>query len=212
MLAARGAMHKSTTAAASLAGACLAYVVARAANVPFTYDESYSYFHFVGAPLRTVLFFRGDVTENNHSLNSLLMTLSAHVAGNSELALRLPNVVAFVGYAAAVLYLVRRLQHTASGILGAVLLLMNPFVLEIFSLARGYGLALCFVLGSMAALAAAMDPGSGERLALRRLTLATALACASAVGNLAFLDYVLPFTFVALVVRVKLLRRASSPS
>jgi hypothetical protein len=212
MLAARDGIRKSTAAAALMAAAGLAYVVARAARVPFTFDESYSYFHYVGAPLRTVLFFRGDVTENNHSLNSLLMTLSAHVAGSSELALRLPNVVAFVGYAAAALYLVRLLQHTLSRILGAVLLLMNPFVLEIFALARGYGLALCFVLGSMAVLAAAMDPGSGEPLALRRLTLATALACATTAGNLAFLDYALPFLFVALVVRLRLLRRASSPS
>jgi uncharacterized membrane protein len=212
MLAARGAIRRSTASAAVLAAAGLAYVAARAARVSFTYDESYSYFHFVGAPLRTVLFFQGDVTENNHSLNSLLMTLSARVAGNSELALRLPNVLAFVGYAAAVLFLVCRFQNAVSRILCAVLLLMNPFVLELFSLARGYGLALALVLGSMAALAAAMDSEAGERSALRRLTLATALACASVVGNLAFLDYALPFTFVALVVRVRLLRRAPSPS
>jgi uncharacterized membrane protein len=211
MLAARGDIRRSTAFAAVLAAACLAYVGARAAKVPFTYDESYSYFHYVGAPLRTVLLFQGDVSANNHSLNSILMTLFARVAGSSELALRLPNVLAFVGYAASVLYLIRRLQHTVSRILCAVLLLMNPFVLEIFSLARGYGLALSFVLASIAALAAALDPELGEHLALRRITLATALACASAVGNLAFLDYLLPFLFVALVLRVRLMRHAPGP-
>ena len=194
-----------------VAAAALAYVVARAARVPFTYDESHSYFHYVGAPLRTIVLFQGDVDANNHTLNSLLMTLAARWIGRSELALRIPNVAAFAGFAAAALVLIRRLRHPASRLLAAVLLLLNPFVLELFSLARGYGIALAFVLGSLAALTAAIELGPGqERPALRRLSLATALACGSVVGNLAFLDFLIPLVGVVVVARVRLLRHAAA--
>jgi len=196
-----------------VAAASLAYVVARAAMVPFTYDESHSYFHYVGAPLRTIVFFRGDVDANNHTLNSLLMTLAARCVGRSELALRLPNVAAFAGFAAAALVLIRRLRHAASRLLGAVLLLLNPFVLELFSLARGDGIALAFVLGSLAALTAAIELGPGqERPALRRLSLSAALACGSVLGNLAFLDFLIPLLGVVVVARIRLLRHAPAPS
>lgn len=195
-----------------LAAAALAYVVARAIEVPFTYDESHSYLHYVGAPLRTIVFFHGDVDANNHTLNSLLMTLAARWAGRSELALRLPNVAAFAGYAAAALFLIRRLRHAGSRTLGAVLLLLNPFVLELFSLARGYGIALAFVLGSLTALTAAIELGPGEEpAALRRLSLATALACCSVFANLAFLDYLCPLLGVVFVARFRLLQHATTP-
>ena len=183
------------------------YVAARAASVGFTYDEAYTYFRFVGAPLSTLVSFGGNADANNHTLNSLLMTLTSRAFGNSELALRLPNVLAFVGYGAAVLALMRRLRHSTSKVLGSVLLLLNPFLLEIFSLARGYGLALGFVVGSIAALAAAVDPGSGDVLARRRLAQAIALAAGAVFSNLACLNYFLPFAAVVVALGLRLWRR-----
>ncbi len=183
------------------------YVGARAASVGFTYDEAHSFFHFVGAPLSTIVGFGGDADANNHTLNSLLMTLTSRAFGNSELALRLPNVLAFVGYGAAVLALMRRLRHSTSRVLGGVLLLLNPFLLEIFSLARGYGLAIGFVVGSLAALAAAVDPGSGDAIARRRLAQAIALAAGAVFANLACLNFFLPFAAVVVALRLRLWRR-----
>ncbi len=193
--------------AAVLAAACFVYVVLRAASVSFTYDEALTYFHFVGAPFATVWLYAGEgASVNNHTLNTVLMTLASRWVGKTELALRLPNVLAFAGYAVAVWLVSRRLRAAASRALALVLLLANPFLLEIFSLARGYGLGLCFVLGGVAALAAGLDPATEERIALRRLAQGMALAGVSVVANLAFLNVFLAFSVVAVAARWRLTR------
>jgi len=172
-----------------------AYVVARAARVGFTHDEAHTYLWFVGAPLSTMLAFQGTVNANNHTLNSLLMTLSRSAFGSSELALRLPNVLAFAGYCAAVLSLARRYRTRIARVAVNVLLILNPFLLEVFSLARGYGLGLCLATASLALLAGALESVAtvDER---RRLVLAGCAAALAVVANLTFLNFYIPFLIV----------------
>jgi hypothetical protein len=84
--------NNSAWLAPYLAGALLLiYVAVRAALMSFTHDESLTY---------TIL--KGDetwvFTGNHHVLNSILAKGSALLFGYSELALRLPNVLAFAAY------------------------------------------------------------------------------------------------------------------
>jgi len=184
---------RALVAAAAVAG--LALVVTRARLVGFTYDEAYTWFHYVRAPLGVVLGFAGGAEANNHSLNSLLMTAASAVFGDSELALRLPNVLAFVGYAAAVAAIAGTLRHALARVATAALLLLNPFVIELFSMARGYGLALALSTGSLAALIARASP---DRRTSRAVA-AVALAGLAVVASLTFLDFFLAVFLVALV-------------
>ena len=188
-------------AAAIAAAMASLYVGLRASSVPFSYDEAYTYLHFVGAPLGTILFGGSHPSANNHTLNSLLMTLSASVFGSSELALRLPNLVAFVAYAGAAWRLARRFSRVVPAVAALVLLLLNPFLLEIFSLARGYGLALAAVLWSLVALAASRERGIPDRILLRRQTQALVLGGLSVFANLAFLNVFLPLAAVVVAAR-----------
>jgi hypothetical protein len=181
-------------AAAAVALAGFALVVARASLLGLTYDEAYTYFHYVGAPLGVVVGFGGGAEANNHTLNSLLMTASVRLLGSSELALRLPNVLAYVGYAAAVLAIGRRLRHGLAELALAVLLLLNPFVIELFSMARGYGLALAFAAGSLVSLMPRTLPDGERGRPLRGALLA---ACA-VLASLTFLDFFLPVWIAAL--------------
>jgi len=63
--------------------------------------------------------------------------------------LRLPNILAHVVYLICTLVLLKRFQHTILQIAGFVILNLNPFFLDFFFLARGYGLALAFLMMSL---------------------------------------------------------------
>src|SRR5437667_10805325 len=117
-----------------IAALLLAYACARAYTVSFKHDESISY--AIVAEHSTA-----KSTANHHSLNTRLMTWSYRSFGSREWALRLPNIVAFFLYLGFGLWLLRELAWPWM-VFGFVLLFLNPFLLEFFSLARGYGLAL----------------------------------------------------------------------
>lgn len=117
------------------------YIVFRATTFSFTHDESLSYSITQGVSYQRT-------TANNHVLNTFLMDWSSRIFGKSELALRLPNVLAFGIYLFATFLLLRK-KNSWLLFLGASLLCLNPYLLEYFSLARGYGLSLGFMLMSL---------------------------------------------------------------
>ncbi len=121
------------------------YIVARAKGVSFVCDEALSYGIIHGDPTFVD-------TPNNQWLNTFLMHVSQHLFGESEMALRLPNVVVFGLYGIASIAFLASLRHLAAKVAGFALLLLNPFLLEFFGLARGYGLSLAFSAAAVASL------------------------------------------------------------
>src|SRR5205085_1395777 len=139
----RGGRVRFTRLLLIAAGVALfAATVYRAATYPFTHDEALTYAGFTSEP-----FWAGDA--NNHLLNTWLMRACAVAFGTSELSLRLPNVLAFLLYLTCAMLLLERIDSTLTRVAGFVLLAMNPFVLDFFALARGYGLAMAFLLASL---------------------------------------------------------------
>jgi putative effector of murein hydrolase LrgA (UPF0299 family) len=128
-----------------LAALAFGYVLLRSAVLSFTYDETYTYLEHV----RKNVFFLTEFDQmggNHHLLNVWGMWFSERLFGNSEWALRLPSVLAFAGYLLAA---VRISEHGAniSLKLGAfILLVAHPYLLDFFSLARGYALGNAFLL------------------------------------------------------------------
>jgi hypothetical protein len=123
-----------------------AYVLYRAYHLSFTFDEIVSYDLLQGFSLETA-----GQSANYHLLNSYLMKACNAAFGDSELSLRLPNVLAFIIYLIAAIRigsLIRKEYrlHTL------ILLTSMPFLLDFFSLARGYGLGVGFVLLSLSFL------------------------------------------------------------
>ena len=111
--------------------------------------------------------------------------------GTSELSLRLPNVLAFLLYLTCAMLLLERIDGTLTRVAGFVLLAMNPFVLDFFALARGYGLAMAFLLASLYLLL---------RGSLRRCLAAGALAV---LASLAFVNAFIPIAAVVLWLLVR---------
>lgn len=80
-------------------------------------------------------------TANNHWLNSFLMQCSTAVFGEEVWALRLPNILAGgLYFLCAALICSRYLKTHSLQLAGFLLLTAHPYLLDFFSLARGYGM------------------------------------------------------------------------
>jgi hypothetical protein len=167
------------------------YVVARAEGVSFVSDEALSYGIIHGEQTFVE-------TTNNQWLNTFLMHVGQHLFGESELALRLPNVVVFGLYGAASLALLAQLRHIAAKVAGFAVLLLNPFLLEFFSLARGYGLSLAFSVAAIASLLVGRSTTSVAR-GLGRLAATGTFAALAFYANFGALNLVLALLAVEML-------------
>lgn len=175
---------------ALVALAAWVYIAIRAVHVAFTTDESATYGIIHGDPTLAD-------SANNQWLNTLLMRVSQAIFGQSELALRLPNVLAFGVYGGACLAFLRSLRPAAR-VVGAVLLLGDPFMLEFFGLARGYGLCLAFAAAAIACLMVGRrNPAPWREVG--RLGAIGATAALAFYANFASLNFVLAVLGVAVV-------------
>lgn len=123
----------------------MTYLVLRAAGMAFTWDESFSWLQFVRGPdwwpeVNT------NMAANNHLLNTWLMRLSEQVFGTSAFALRLPNLLLAVVYVLTAAAFARRQQKASAQWAVFVVLVVHPYLLDFFSIARGYGIAHSFML------------------------------------------------------------------
>ena len=110
------------------------YVFLRANYLSFTHDECLSYLIVKGTFLPD--------TPNNHLLNNFLMSISYKFFGSKEIFLRFPNVLSFLVYLFFCYLILRRANNLYLIFFGAALLFLNPFLIEFFSLSRGYGLSM----------------------------------------------------------------------
>jgi len=131
-----------------LAGLLFSYTAARAVMLSFTHDESFTWIHYVQLPLTDILWFAAP-SGNNHLLNTLLMKGCSLAGGDSEWVLRLPNLAGHLLYLGFSIAILRRIRNPWVRLFGFLLLNLNPFLLDFFSLARGYGISLGLMMGSL---------------------------------------------------------------
>jgi uncharacterized membrane protein len=148
--------------------------VYRAVTQSITIDEAYTYLKFVSKPFAG-LFEPFDA--NNHVLNTLLERLSVAIFGVSEWSLRLPSLIGGAIY----LVVTCRICFLLFGgglcsLLTTALLTTNPFVLDYLSAARGYGLALAFLLLAIYGLIRAMATRHGGYLYLAGISSGLSIA------------------------------------
>ncbi|MCQ8240724.1 hypothetical protein [Rhizosaccharibacter radicis] len=117
-------------------------IVIKAASSEITFDEAWS-FMFYGRDLFG--FSRLDLA-NDHPLNSLLIFVSTRIFGDGEFAIRLPNVLAGAAYLWCCAHVVRR---SASVPLAFAFCALQIYVIDYFTLARGYGLATALVMAGL---------------------------------------------------------------
>ncbi|MGV3613472.1 MAG: hypothetical protein ACO1N0_21110 [Fluviicola sp.] len=159
------------------------YVIIRGFTVGITHDEALTYKIIRGDEI-----YKG--TANHHWLNTQLSTLSIYFFGAKEFALRLPNILSF-GIFWFFLFRIAKTFLKSSATQLALLLFLcgNPFILDFFSLCRGYGLSLAFVTASLFYLFKTVSLKSDSRV--QHYFLGTGFAILALSANLNTLNYFL---------------------
>ncbi len=133
-----------------LGGALWALVIYKAVHIPMTHDEVPGPTHYVNYSVWEIMMFP-DNSPNNHILNTLFTKFTMYVFGNDQWAVRLPNILFFGIYFFAA-YRVCNILFKKDNLLffgSLVLFVCNPFLLDFFSLCRGYGISNGFLLLSV---------------------------------------------------------------
>ena len=190
---ARPAENTSRTLLIALGVVFFGYAVLRAPRVSLTIDEAITFNDYVSRGFWGLFKI---ATANNHILNTLATWLVTRIAGTGVFALRIPNLLGHIAFLVFSIRLLNRHLRGAAAVAGFVVLNANPYVLEFFSLSRGYGISLGLLMASLYYLFRFMDElKAGEPLASR--TLAKALGAA---GTAVLADMALLFVFLAIVV------------
>ena len=129
-----------------LLAAVLTVNVYRAATQSITLDEAFTYEHFVAPPFYQVM---TSYTANHHVLNSLLAKVSTGIFGVSEFTLRIPSLLGGLIYLLAVRAIVLYVFSAEWAIAAFALLSLNPLITDYLIAARGYGLALGFLMAAL---------------------------------------------------------------
>lgn len=124
------------------------YALLRAWKLSFTHDEAYTFLRHVRNALADLITLK-EVDPNHHPLNTLLMKLFFMLFGSHWLVLRMPTLLAYVLYLYFATHILRHSASLLIGVAGFILLNSNPFQLDFFSLARGYGGALACVMAAL---------------------------------------------------------------
>jgi hypothetical protein len=126
----------------------LIYSGLRAASLSFTIDESISYNVFVPLSFMDIVSFKIAIA-NNHMINSLCMKYISIFFGSNELLLRLPSILSHIVYIVFSYKIIRKVSSPVILLAGFLFLNLNPYLLDFFSLARGYSMAVAFTIVSM---------------------------------------------------------------
>ncbi|MEL6192510.1 MAG: hypothetical protein AAFR66_10685, partial [Bacteroidota bacterium] len=178
-----------------LAGCLLFYTTWRASTLSMTHDESSTFINYIDWAVWSCFFDPACWgTANMHMLNTWLMQISVSIFGDAPFFIRLPNVLGHLLYLTSSLFLVRKISKDGwVRLSGFLILSANPYLLDFFSLARGYGLACAFMMMSLYFLYEYLD-----KLENTSLLWALVGAILSVFSNFTFLNY-LAILFAVLI-------------
>lgn len=169
------------------------YLSLRAYYIPITHDEAGTFLEFVVFPLQNTLL-AIPPTSTNHILHTLSVKFSTYLFGNEVFFIRLPVLLAYLFYFHFSLqWLLKQTTSPFWIIIGLIFLHFHPYLLEFFSLSRGYGLGIAWMMGSIYYLSIYF-----ENHETRHLFLTVFLAALSVYTNLVFGFYHLSLTILLL--------------
>ena len=127
----------------------LIYMIARAVIIPVTHDEATTCMHYVPLPVKDIILYT-DPVPNNHILNTLAIKLFSGIFGMTPFIIRLPNIIGFCIYFITLTVWFRKLaKNDLLFLCGLIMMTCNPYLIDFFSLARGYALSISFMTLSL---------------------------------------------------------------
>ncbi|HTW67062.1 MAG TPA: hypothetical protein VME17_20725 [Bryobacteraceae bacterium] len=195
-------------AALVLLAGLLATNVYRAATQSIAHDEALTWQVYLSGPASTMFHY---YDANNHFLATVLFRISTTLFGNSELAMRLPTLLAGAWF----FWTVFRLCALVLGdgwlfLVGCAALTLNPILLDFLVAARGYGLAIAGLFWALYQMLTWFNErGTVPDVQLRKRLWKAAFGCSIAVA--ANLTLLMP-AFVVAVAFCIMLRAAGKPT
>jgi 4-amino-4-deoxy-L-arabinose transferase-like glycosyltransferase len=130
--------------AAAMLALLFSHNVYRAATQSITHDEALTYQYYVSQPFARIV---ETYDANNHVLHTILCKASVQLLGLSELSMRIPSLLGGLLYFVVLFRLSRYVFGASIWFLASIAFLsLNPLILDFLSAARGYGMALAFLL------------------------------------------------------------------
>lgn len=127
----------------------LSFSTYKANTISFTYDESSTVLEYAKQDYADI--FKHASRANNHVLNTAMIKFFSSIFPKSEVVFRLPSLLSHVLYLVFSALLVKSIPKASHlfRVFGFIVLNFNPYVLDFFSVARGYGLAMGFTMGTI---------------------------------------------------------------
>ncbi|MCB9306376.1 MAG: hypothetical protein H6565_07245 [Lewinellaceae bacterium] len=175
---------------ALLSALCGIYIILRAWKIPITVDESTTAVIHVQRTVLDTLFYTKEANPNNHILNTIGIKFFTGIFDWWPIVVRLPVMIGAGLYLWASVMLSKRLSQSSwVRLFTFALLIGNPYLLEFFALARGYGLGAGLMM--MALWQAWLFLESNEGKYLRTSIILAGLAV---YANFTLLLFFAPFT------------------
>ena len=176
----------------------VAYNTLRTETLSITYDEAATYLWHVHYKAWSILRFRtSGLPDNNHVLTTLLGKWSIAAFGDTLFALRLPSAALFAVYCISAAAILRRALSGPLLVLSLLFATLNPAVVDLMSIARGYGLGIALATLGIYALLRGRDASA-------RVGWTWLAAAALGLATLAHLTFVLFYVVASAIVCVEL--------
>ena len=125
----------------------ISWAIIRACVQSLTIDEADTYLLFVGRSARFIWY----PSSNNHVLNTMLMWISTCLLGTTSITVRAPAIFGTIVYICVSYFLCKCIASQYNVRLPVfICLIYNPFLFDFMVAARGYSLALAFLLAAIA--------------------------------------------------------------
>jgi hypothetical protein len=166
-----------------------AYVAYRAYYLSITFDEVWT-FDLASQSIKDICSAKRNFSSaNNHILNSILIKPCLYLFGHHVWVLRLPNVLSYLFYLLGSFILVGQMSNQNSlRLVGFICLNLNLYLLDFFSLSRGYGLANSFEMMSIALVFIYFKNGK-----LKHISWSFLFATLSVLANFTWINFFIPF-------------------
>ena len=160
-------------------------LICKALTLPVVNDETPTAVSYIHYHVWQIMMYT-DNWPNNHILNTLFVKFFVFIFGNSQLVIRLPNLLSFILYGIAIFRINKTILKIDSVFFlpAALLFVSNPYMLDFFGLCRGYGIA-----SAMATLSVSYLISGFERSKDKYIWIAYSLSVLASYANFTLLVF-----------------------
>ncbi len=178
------------------------YTCIRAYSLSIIHDEALTYLIHASGSFFEILTYALPIKSNNHLLNTFLIKIFSNLFGASEFVIRIPALIGHGLYLVGIYKILKLFLRKQFLLLGICLLIFHPFMLDLFSCARGYSLGLGFLIfGLYYSFKRIEQPGFKQDI--KNTTLASIMLALSVFSNLAFLNAFFSIISILMLLEVK---------